>query len=736
MKTYYLLHGALIGACLAGWASVVEAFFLYTATPYHTDPVAWSGVLPFYAAVGAVLGLGCAVVLPLFFRNQSLRPQRRTILGLLTLTAGASAAMLLVVRISWLASATGTFSGTALLHYIQALAVCWLGFFTLSFLHRNLLRRPLEILFSNGVITSASVGLLVLFTASFVLPVGDAKQAVANRADVAAANSPNVLLVVLDTVSAAHLGSYGYSRDTSPHLDALAQEGALFEQNYSAAPWTLPSHASIFTGLHPNTHHTGWEKPRLSDGVATVGTLAYNDYQTLAEELSMLGYDTCGVSEKAWLSAESGLSQGFESYWDYSTLQLQDSFFLYRAFQRYRKKLGIPLPKPIDKGGAKVVDRALAWLDGDRARDESRPFFLFMNLNEAHDPYEPPQEFWSKFLPENTPIEDTQPPALRSDVLLHREVLQGISEISPQQMALYEALYDAEIFYQDTLLGRLFDGLQALGLKEDTLIIVTADHGEEFGEIDHRVGHQLSLSDRLLHVPLIMRFPALIPAGRRVPSLSSSIDIFPTILEILEKQRGFPEEKSLDAYAIEGVSQLAAMQEGGAAVRDFVMAHYSNPTTYLSSFQGWDSAHPYDFVLSNYLRSIDIIRTLNDKLYLYGDGNRAFVDFAQDPTEQSSSQDSVDNAHANRAQFLEWRFGQQLNSYVVAKEMLTGNLNRFRKITGKNMQHPKSINTAGMTMQEIEEMGYVGGSVGDARLAEESISLIPFESAQRSTQKR
>ena len=731
MKAYYLLHGAVMGACLAGWASLVEAYFLFAATPYHTDPAAWAGVLPFYLALGAVIGVGCAVILPVFFRKQTLRPQRRTILGLLTLTVGASLVMLLVVRISWLPSAAGTASGMALMLYAQVLAACGLGFCALVFLSRNLLSRPLETLFSSGFIATASAGLLVLLGVSFALPVGDAKFAVADRAEVAAANSPNIVLVVLDTVASSHLGSYGYDRDTSPRLDQLAQEGALFEQNYSAAPWTLPSHASIFTGLHPNTHRTGWEKPRLADGVANVGTLAYNDYQTLAEELSTFGYDTCGVSEKAWLSAESGLSQGFESYWDYSNPLLQESFLVKRVFDRYRHKVGMALPTPFDKGGSKVVDRALDWLDGDRARDESRPFFLFMNLNEAHDPYEPPEEFWSKFLPEDIAVEDTQPPVLRSDVLLHREVLQGISEISAEQMALYEALYDAEIFYQDTLLGRLFDGLQELGVKDDTLIIITSDHGEEFGEIEGRVGHQLSLSDRLLHVPLIMRFPALVPAGRRVPSLASTIDIFPTILEMIEKQRGYPVETSIDAYALEGVSQLSAMQDGGEAARDFVMAHYANPTTYLSSFQEWDSAHPYSFVLSNYLRSIDIIRTLDDKLYLYGDGNRAFINFNQDPTEQDSRLAQVGKDHADRAKFLEWRFSQQMNSYVVAKEMLIGNLNRFRKVTGKNTQEPESIDTTGMTAQEIEEMGYVGGSVGDARLAEDSLSLVPFEAAKR-----
>ena len=535
MKVYYLLHGALLGACLAGWASLVEAYFLHEAFPYHTDPATWARVLPFYLAVGAVIGVGCAVISPLLFRGRKLIPQRRVVLGLLILASMTTVTLLLVARIDWLPTAVRTTSGVAIAMYLQVIAATAAVFLILSFLSRKLLAHQLQFLFSTGFTNSAAAVLLLIAAVSFLLPVGDAERATPGRAPAAAAGAPNVLLVVLDTVAASHLGSYGYERETSPRLDQLASDGALFEQHYSAAPWTLPSHASIFTGLHTNTHGTGWEKPRLADGVASVGTVAHNDFQTLSEELSLLGYDTCGVSEKAWLSTESGLTQGFESYWDYSNPLFIETFFLRRLFDRYRHKIGWAVPDPIDKGGARVVERALAWIDGDKARDDDRPFFLFMNLNEAHDPYEPPEEYWSKFLPEGVAVEDTSPPTLRSDVLLHREVLQGISEISPTEMELYQSLYDAEIFYQDILLGRLFDGLTELGMMDDTIVIVTADHGEEFGEIEDRVGHQLSLSDRLLHVPLIVRYPALVPAGRRVASMASTVDIFPTILDMLER---------------------------------------------------------------------------------------------------------------------------------------------------------------------------------------------------------
>jgi len=727
MKVSNLLHGAMMGACFAGWASLFEACLLFTAYPYQTDPVAWSTNLPAYLVVGALLGSACALLLPRPQGGHEPPAQLRARLGMLILAVGVTAALLLIARMTWLPLQVKTTSATALILFGKILVMGVLVFGLVVFLSRRFLQNPLQTLFSQTAINTLSATLVLLAGISFLLPVADAKGAFPGRAAEAAVDSPNVLLVVLDTVAASHLGSYGYKRNTSPRLDQLATEGVLFEQNFSAASWTLPSHASIFTGLHPNTHGTGWQKPRLADGTTSVGTLAYNDFQTLSEELSLLGYDTCGVSEKAWLSTESGLTQGFESYWDFSNLSLSETFFLPRLFHRYQSKLGLPITNPTDKGGAQVVNQALAWLGGNRSRDEDRPFFLFLNLNEAHDPYDPPPGYREKFLPDGFPLLETYPPLLRSDVMLHREVLQGITAISADEMALYKALYDAEILYQDGLLGQLFDGLQSLGLKENTLIIITSDHGEEFGEIEGRVGHQLSLSDSLLHVPLVIRYPALLPAGRRISSLASSLDIFPTILDILEKQRGYAAKKSLDAYALEGVSQLEAMQEDGPAVRDFVMAHYSNPTTYLASFRGWDNTLPYNFSLARHLRSMDVIRTLNDKLYLYGDGERAFLNLLQDPTEQDSTLAKVPEEHRARASFLEWRFHQQMNAYVVVKELFIGDLNRFRKVTGKNIQTPANIDTTGMTAQELESFGYVGGSVGDARLAQDPLGLKPFQ---------
>ncbi|MDP7062531.1 MAG: sulfatase-like hydrolase/transferase [Planctomycetota bacterium] len=726
MKVYYLLHGGVLGACLAGWASLIEAFFLYSAYPYQTDPLVWTSLLPSYLFVGAAIGFGCGLITPRLFPKLTERRQRRMMLGVLILVAGGTLTMLLNARMSWLPSAVGTTSPGALLLFGQILLGGMVCFAALVFVGRKLLANQMNALFSQTAVNFSVVGFLVLAGGSFALPTSSAKGSMPESTATPPADAPNVLLIVLDTVAAAHLSAYGYERETSPRLDQLASEGALFENNFSAAPWTLPSHASIFSGLLPNNHGTGWERPRLSDGLASLANQARYDFHTMAEEFNRLGYETIGASEKAWLTAETGLVQGFASYFDFSELDLRQTFLVSRFWDRYRHKFGMPAKQQIDKGGARVVGTALGWLANDR--DSDKPFFMFMNLNEAHDPYEPPEEFWSTFLPEGIDIEKTKPPTLRSDVLLHREVLQSLATITPEQMALYEALYDAEILYQDGLLGRLFDGMEQMGVKDDTLIIITSDHGEEFGEIDGRVGHQLSLSDYLLHVPLIMRYPAQIPSGRRIEALSSTIDIFPTVLDILEQHRGFAMPASVEVMALEGVSQLATMQEDGPAARDMVMARYSNPAAYLSSFLEWDPEDPYRFVLAEYLRSMDVIRTPTDKLYMYSDGDRSYIDFETDPTEQASMLNVVPDDFRKRANFLEKRFDQQITSHVVARELLTGHLAWLRTVSGKSAGRSKDpVDTAGMTQQEIEEIGYVGGNVSDATQAKERISLPPFE---------
>ena len=721
MNAKNLLHGVLMGGCLAGWASLLEACSVYASFPYQTDPALWAKLLPAYLGIGAGLGLLCALVLPLLARKKARESQHNLHLGILILAGALTLVAIIEARFGWMSPGTRTTSPTALMIF-GAIALTGLGiYFLLAQLAKTALGWMMASVTSGLVAVAGLIVLAALAIGALLRPVAPAALTAAAEMT-APSHSPNVLFVVLDTVRADHLGAYGYHRATSPNLDALAAEGVLFENAFSAAPWTLPAHASIFTGLHATTHGTGWEHPRLSDGRADIGeTVSYN-FHTLAEELGQRGYQSVGVSEKSWLSYDVGLTQGFENYFDYSIPRLVDHMFLSRLkrFGRRGPKNAAPYPRKADKGGARVVDTALHWLEDGRMRDSERPFFMFMNLNEAHHPYLPPEGYWGHFLPDGIALEDTLPDVLPAEPLNEHDIILGTLELTPDRKAMYQSLYDDEIRYQDMLLGRLFDGVQELGLTEETLIIVVADHGEEFAEIDTRVGHQLALTDSLIHVPLIMRFPEALPAGQRISSLASTVDIFPTILDVIEQQQeNMVVRETSELLSLEGVSLLGVMQDPTASPRDMVLAHYANPVAYLSGWPEWkDTQHdPFTFPLAKYIRSIDVLRTADEKFFTYGDGSAAFLRISADPTEQSSEFTPIQEGQLGRARQFELRLQRQLGSYRTLHEMLVGHMVFSRNANAANRFKGSS--------QDMESLGYVGTSSGDGTEAEAELVLPP-----------
>ena len=722
MNTKNLLQGALMGGCLAGWASFVEACVVFADFPYQTDSVLWASLLPTYLGLGAVLGVLCALILPLLSAKSARENNYNLHLGILILAGAVAVVYVIEARFAWMSPSTRTVSPTALLIFAAVLVSSLALYAGLYFLARTRIGWMMSCVCSSLVAIVGLIGLAVLTIGAFVRPVSPAQLAVEQQLP-APSEAPNVLFVVLDTLRADHLGAYGYHRATSPNLDAIAAEGVLFENAFSAAPWTLPSHASIFTGLHATTHGTGWEHPRLSDGRANIeGNFSY-DFHTISEELSERGYQTVGVSEKSWLTYDVGLTQGFENYFDYSIPRLIDSMFVSRL-KRFGRRgpSGTPVyPVETDKGGARVVDTALHWLEDGRMRDEDRPFFMFMNLNEAHHPYLPPADYWDHFLPEGIALEDTLPPTLPADPLDEHNIILGTLELTPEREAMYKSLYDAEILYQDMLLGRLFDGVREMGLMEDTLIVVVSDHGEEFAEIGTRVGHQLALTDTLIHVPMIMRYPQALPAGQRVKAMASTVDLFPTILSVIESQ--IPDSQprpSTKLLSLEGVSLFGVMQDPNDIPRDMVLAHYANPISYLTGWPEWKEvlSDPFQFPLAKYMRTIDVLRTADEKFFTYGDGSTAYLRLSEDPTEQNSEFTPVAEADFGRARTYELRLQQQLGSYRTLHELLVGHMVLTRS--------QKAKSRSGNSVTDIEGLGYTGESSGDGTEAEAALVLPPF----------
>jgi arylsulfatase A-like enzyme len=356
-----------------------------------------------------------------------------------------------------------------------------------------------------------------------------APRLVARRAALAAlpaatAGAPNILLIILDTVRAKSLDLYGYERPTAPNLTGFAEEGLVFEKAIATAPWTLPSHASIFTGRFHHELSTEWEEPL--DGT----------HPTLAEALASVGYATGGfVANLLYTSYVHGLSRGFQHYEDYpvSAGQVLLSSSLGRLLAPttwLHRVLGREDLLTRKSAGA-IVDAALDWVAANGDEANPRPFFAFLNLFDAHEPYLPPAPFDTLFGP-------TGPRPLFREVSLTRDTRARRPAkwiMTPAELSIEHNAYDASIAYMDSELGRLFRKLEEMGRLENTIVIVTSDHGEQHGE-HHLFGHLNSLYAPLLHVPLVIAGPG-IPTGR-VDGPASLRDLPATLQDLLRDVPG------------------------------------------------------------------------------------------------------------------------------------------------------------------------------------------------------
>lgn len=329
----------------------------------------------------------------------------------------------------------------------------------------------------------------------------------------------NVVLITLDTLRAANMGLYGYERPTTPELEKLAAESLVYDRAYSTTSWTLPSHASMFTGLWSHPTRASWT------------TAMRSDVPTLAEILRGRGYDTAGfVANLAYCTRRSGLARGFARYEDH-VLDLE-TILLTTAVGRSLDHLvrlatgASPPDYPGRKDAETVRADFLDWLD---EREGGRPFFAFINFFDVHQPYET-AEPWRSTYDHRRPGED------------ERAVIRLAAKASTTNLD-YMDRYDGAIAYLDHQVGLLVAELRRRGLLDDTLLVITSDHGETFGE--HRAeGHGASLYAETLHVPLLIRAPG-VPAGLRLGTELSLRDLGRTILELVLDQAtvaasGFP----------------------------------------------------------------------------------------------------------------------------------------------------------------------------------------------------
>jgi len=297
----------------------------------------------------------------------------------------------------------------------------------------------------------------------------------------APSGAPSVILISLDTLRPDHVGCCGYHRNTTPNLDRFAEDCALFETAIAAAPWTTPSHASVFTGLHPAEHGAG---------VFSRGYSLAPQWRTLAEIAQRNGYLTAAFTEGICIRGRLGFAQGFDVYSDG------------------------PAPDRHRAGNVEATFAAAgAWLDSYA----HLPFFLFVHTYEIHEPYGAPEPWKSRFADRARP---GSPGNVAKDARTAADRVHTVD------------LYDAGIAYTDHHLGRLFERLDALKLLANTVVVVFSDHGEEFWE-HGATGHMTHAYDETLRALLLIRLPGESPPHPRVKRQVALLDVFPTLLDLL-----------------------------------------------------------------------------------------------------------------------------------------------------------------------------------------------------------
>jgi arylsulfatase A-like enzyme len=347
---------------------------------------------------------------------------------------------------------------------------------------------------------------------------------------------PNLVLISIDTLRADHLSLYGYPRPTSPNIDRWARSGAVFDAAVTSAPWTLPSHLSLFTGLDALRH--GVNHPNPAPGRLTL----------MAEHLRAAGYATAAVTGGSFLHPKFGLNQGFDFY----------------------RSSGVDRADELADG----IARAIAWLTENRRR----PFFFFFHTYEIHDPYEPRQPWFGRFAEasadaEGSVVTSGRPRGQRGAFRLQKTFNIRYADrpdepLSGDSLDAAVDRYDSGIAYVDAEIGKLLARLHDLDLDDDTVVVLTSDHGESLGEHD-LAGHGYLYDDNLL-VPLIVAAPGRDWKGRRIGDQVRLIDVLPTVLELAGQQ---------PAPGIDGLSLLPLIEGGGPAAARQAFSysgHYNN----------------------------------------------------------------------------------------------------------------------------------------------------------------
>ncbi len=496
-----------------------------------------------------------------------------------------------------------------------------------------------------------------------------------------AQTKPDIILIVLDTLRADRLSCYGYSRETSPNLDAFAKNGVIFERAISPAQWTIPAHASLFTGEYPTTHLT-----------TQIYDKHNRDQIMLAEVLRREGYRTASFCNNPLLGVvDNDLDRGFEEVYNYGgalpnrpavadarprrtgrlahhlARALQHIMTLFQdRFARDNFILriaAIPWLVPLwqrygnFKGNTALSLRDLVgYLRTRRHKETKQPLFVFLNLMETHLPFGPPPRFIRRFAPYYRKDRQARDFMRHYNRLPFRWMMPLTEPLTELQDRVLNDLYDAEVAYEDHLLRHLYAHLDRPEVRDNTLVVITSDHGEGLNRHDF-VGHSLVAYDDLVRVPLIVRFPQQRYKGMRVSTPVSTRRFFHTALEAAGVKLASYDAGSADSLVTLSTTSLARTLDGTDPEGGIVFTEAYTPETLIALIKG-EKPELIDAFRCKQMRRAAYRDSY--KLITVGDEPDELFDVINDP-------DEVDNLIGEKPEMTA-ELDELLTSFVAAAE--------------------------------------------------------------------
>jgi arylsulfatase A-like enzyme len=497
----HIFVGITLGMLCGALYFIIEPLLIYKSShPYFG--VSLGRVLFVYLLFGCVLG----VIVGLFagISNAIMRRRLSTLhpIPVVFSVLGFILTFLFIMRNHTL-SHMKAFHTSPMIYSIAALLV-WAG---IAFFLSRILNRKSEPRRTGSIRMIASAVLAVAFIAAMGILSQITHYRLPGRKPMNA-NSPNIVMIIADALRPDHLEAYGYARNTSPYLARLADDGTLFSKAYAHGNRTYYTMPALFTSLQHYDHGFLWTPEMIYP--------LPESRVTIAEMLQEAGYNTVGMMSNVMIKSELQMTQGFDRVEEFNTEHFHLSVY------RVLRYLGFLVKPDRTPDAGQVTDKVVPWLD----KFQDNPFFLFVHYMDTHHAYTPPKEYERMF---RSTDNGTEPMALFKAT---KKFLSNpkVESFDGDELKRLIDLYDACVRYVDDEIGRLIEKLQSLSLDRETIVIVTADHGDEFME-HGLLYHNNVLIEELIRVPLIIWSSGKNYANRKVDCLVRHIDVMPTVAE-------------------------------------------------------------------------------------------------------------------------------------------------------------------------------------------------------------